>query len=419
MSYNYFNPSTANDLAKFQGTLAGIQAGNAAFIGVATAPTSIYNQAGFHVFTNDNGMLSVRKDADESLFSHQWYDQNTGVTFNFSASATDPTAVNSDPYTLTPISQQYGQYPSYNTTPSYVGALDGTQDANNTATYPWGNGVVVVFVSPTQDAADQADATTDGEQKSPVLDKNGEPVEIDADDIQELIDCGAYDSAIEALEDLEADGYTIPDDEQAKLGIYTDESEKMIDTAMDKLNITRDEAIEKFGDKLELSDESKKAENDKETDKADNDKKTDDTENDKETDKTENDKKTDDTENDKEIDKAENDKSTEKTKKSKRTYEKKTKEIKDDEYLQAFAKLQLSGMSSEEAYEALKKLGYEAPESIENERTLSQYSSEDRTKIEALMDATGCTVDEAIESLGVKPENSKSDEVEKINKKSV
>lgn len=87
-NYVLFNPSKANELAKFQGSLAGAQAGNAYYGGVAVAPTSIMNQSGYYALQDTStGQISVKKLANDSLFTNQWHDQSTGNKFNFSNSS--------------------------------------------------------------------------------------------------------------------------------------------------------------------------------------------------------------------------------------------------------------------------------------------------------------------------------------------
>ncbi len=372
MSYNYFNPSTANDLARFQGTLAGIQAGNASYTGVATAPTSIYNQAGYHAFSNDNGTISLIKDADESLFTKKWYDQTSNTTFDFSgtqstnnsssANSTDSTgnsqgttttsnnntttdsikngadtAVNNQ--TTTPAasnnsvdnssSNSNGSTDSAdnNDTQSVGGENTNTDNDTGLQSYPWGNGYVSIY--------NTTDNNTSNNQGT-VVDENGEQVEINAQDINDLVDAGAYSNVSEALNDLKNSGYKIPDDEQAKLGIYTEDSEKMITTMMDKLDISRDEAINKLSDKLQTNEGVKIGT--------------------------------------------------------------------EEEYYNAYQNLVDRGMSDEEATSTLEKLGYETPSAVKDLEQLDGYSNEDQEKILTVMQSTGCSAQDAINSLGVKKE---------------
>ncbi len=87
MSYTFFNPSSANELAKFQGTFAGIQAGLASETGVATAPTSVFNQAGYYALQDtETGEVSLQKLASDSIYTGNWYDQGTGQQFDISTS---------------------------------------------------------------------------------------------------------------------------------------------------------------------------------------------------------------------------------------------------------------------------------------------------------------------------------------------
>ena len=87
MSYTFFDPSSATDLAKFQGTFAGIQAANTSTTGVAAASTSIFNQAGYYALQDtDTGNVTLQKLADDSLYTGEWYDQTTEQTFDFESS---------------------------------------------------------------------------------------------------------------------------------------------------------------------------------------------------------------------------------------------------------------------------------------------------------------------------------------------
>ncbi len=109
MGFTFFNPQDANNLAKFQGTYAGIQAGNAYYGGVATAPTSIYNQAGYYALQDtDSGEIKIKKLADDSLFTHKWYDQTSGNQFDVSGSKKS--------FELTDLSR--------NMTPDQIASLD-------------------------------------------------------------------------------------------------------------------------------------------------------------------------------------------------------------------------------------------------------------------------------------------------------
>ena len=79
-----FDTSKATELAEFQGRFAGIQAGNTTVTGVAMAPTSIYNQAGYYALQDeDSGYLTLKKLSNDSLYTGEWYDQSTKQVFEF------------------------------------------------------------------------------------------------------------------------------------------------------------------------------------------------------------------------------------------------------------------------------------------------------------------------------------------------
>ncbi len=84
MTYTFFDPSQVNELAKFQGGFSGALAGNAAHIGVAQAPTSVFNQSGYYALQDsDTGYLTLKKLGNESLYTGEWYDQSTKQVFDF------------------------------------------------------------------------------------------------------------------------------------------------------------------------------------------------------------------------------------------------------------------------------------------------------------------------------------------------
>lgn len=89
MTFQFFNPSSMNQLGKFQGTLSGTFAAQSPYIGVAQGPTSIYNQAGYYAIQDPaTGYVSLKKLADNSIYTNKWYDQSTDTTFNFKESKT-------------------------------------------------------------------------------------------------------------------------------------------------------------------------------------------------------------------------------------------------------------------------------------------------------------------------------------------
>ena len=88
MSYVMFDPSKLNALGKFQGTMAGIQAGSAEYLGVAMAPTTVLNQGGYYAMQDTStGSIHLEKLHNDSLFTNQWYDQGTKTQFNTSSTA--------------------------------------------------------------------------------------------------------------------------------------------------------------------------------------------------------------------------------------------------------------------------------------------------------------------------------------------
>ncbi|HIS54249.1 TPA: hypothetical protein IAA82_04760 [Candidatus Galligastranaerophilus gallistercoris] len=343
MSYTFFDPSNATDLAKFQGTLSGTLAGNASYVGVGCAPTSIYNQAGFYaVQDSDTGYVKLQKLHDDSLYTKQWYDQSLGTIFDFSEGGSGVTHVRDDgsntatSNSTNSISGTYSNNYSNSTTTNSSTSNTTNSTSNSTTSnstsstsnssgyveYPWGSGYIAV--DPNNGVS--TSTTSTGEI---LVDEDGEPITLDAADLEELVDAGIYSSTQEALEATLADGYTVTDEEQAKLGIYSEEDESKIQLMMEKYGITRTEAIEKLGDTIGPKADSTEIE-------------------------------------------------------------------------AMFNSLVDSGFSKEDAASYLEELGYDVPSELTEEQPV--YSDADEQKIAALQQSTGCTREEAIDILGVKPD---------------
>ncbi len=70
--------------AKFEGGFTGALAGNATYSGIASAPTSVFNQAGYYAFMDPNtNYATLQKLSNNSLYTREYYDQSTNQTFNF------------------------------------------------------------------------------------------------------------------------------------------------------------------------------------------------------------------------------------------------------------------------------------------------------------------------------------------------
>ncbi len=401
MSTNYtmFDPNKATQLAKFQGGLAGIQAGNASITGTAMAPTSIYNQAGYYALQNQNtGYVDLVKLQNESLYSNNWYDQGTSTIFDFTPGGSGITSL-AQPQTTSNTNMQASEIGSYaqetpdtdsdvqedsdaasysqessvqnsasNSSATLTTETQSTSAANENSTpqastntsasssssstpqastktsassssssassntiagtqqYPWGPGYIVT--SKDNGATTKTYTNSDGNQSSMIVDKSGEQIELDAADIDELVQSGIYDSKEEALYDVKNQGYYVSDDEEALLGIYSQEDEEKIQLLMDKFQLTREEAISQLGDKIQSV----------------------------------------------EADKIQTD--------------------------MMFTNLINNGFTREEAIDYLQQLGYEVPEQLMEEP--AKYSDEDETKIAALQQSTGCSREDAIKTLNVK-----------------
>ena len=337
MSYTMFDPSKATELAEFQGRFAGIQAGNATITGVAMAPTSIYNQAGYYALQDsDTGYVTLQKLADDSLYTQQWYDQGTGTIFDFSNGgagivSTKPTTNQNNSMSAATIAGTYGNTTnsSSSTTNSSSSTTNSTSNSTNSSNlqqYPYGPGYVVY--NPNGGETTNTTTNADGSTTNQRVDEDGNPIEITAAELQELVDAGIYETTEEALNATLEDGYTVTDEEQKKLGIYSDEDEEKIELMMETYGLTRDEAIEKLGDQVGPIDDA-------------------------------------------------NDIST-----------------------KIYSMIE-NGFTYEEAVDYLQELGYDVPAELQTPP--EQYSEEDEAKIAALMDSTGCSREEAISALGVKP----------------
>ncbi len=337
MSYTMFDPSKATELAEFQGRFAGIQAGNATITGVAMAPTSIYNQAGYYALQDsDTGYVTLQKLADDSLYTQQWYDQGTGTIFDFSNGgagivSTKPTTNQNNSMSAATIAGTYGNTTnsSSSTTNSSSTTTNSTSNSTNSTNlqqYPYGPGYVVY--NPNGGETNNTTTNADGSTTNQRVDEDGNPIEITASELQELVDAGIYETVEEALNATLEDGYTVTDEEQKKLGIYSKEDEEKIELMMETYGLTRDEAIEKLGDQVGPIDDA------------------------------------------------------------------------NDISAKIYSMIE-NGFTYEEAVDYLQELGYDVPAELQTPP--EQYSEEDEAKIAALMDSTGCSREEAISALGVKP----------------
>ena len=256
MSYTMFDTSKATELAEFQGRFAGIQAGNTTVTGVAMAPTSIYNQAGYYALQDtDTGYVTLQKLADDSLYTQQWYDQGTGTIFDFTnggqgiVNTRPTTSQNNNSMSASDIANSYNQTTSSSSTTSSNSSSSTSSTTNtNLQQYPYGGGYVTVNTTggETTTTTTNADGTTTTQK----VDEDGNPIEISAAELQELVDAGIYETVEEALNATLADGYTVTDEEQKKLGIYNEEDEQKIQLMMETYGLTREEAIQKLGDSV-------------------------------------------------------------------------------------------------------------------------------------------------------------------------
>ncbi|MCD8024111.1 MAG: hypothetical protein LUE64_01085 [Candidatus Gastranaerophilales bacterium] len=231
MSTVYFDTTNATEIAQFQGTLAGIQAGNASVTGVGTAATSVYNQSGYYALQDtDTGYVTLQKLGNESLFTGSWYDQTTGTTFDFSSTGT-----------------------TVNSTSSSSSDTDDDDDDSSSGlqSYTFGSGYVVGSSSSSSSSGTSGTSSTSSTTSTSssssdsdyVTDEDGNVIEITADQLQEMVDAGIYDNLAEALETTLANGYYVSDETQASLGIYSDEDEERIQLMMSSYGLTREEAI--------------------------------------------------------------------------------------------------------------------------------------------------------------------------------
>ena len=243
-----FDPSKATELAEFQGRFAGIQAGNATITGVAMAPTSIYNQAGYYALQDsDTGYVTLQKLADDSLYTQQWYDQGTGTIFDFSNGgagivSTKPTTNQNNSMSAATIAGTYGNTTnsSSSTTNSSSTTTNSTSNSTNSTNlqqYPYGPGYVVY--NPNGGETNNTTTNADGSTTNQRVDEDGNPIEITASELQELVDAGIYETVEEALNATLEDGYTVTDEEQKKLGIYSKEDEEKNELMMDTYGLTR------------------------------------------------------------------------------------------------------------------------------------------------------------------------------------
>lgn len=226
-----FNPRNATNLAKFQGSFVGVQAGHAHMLGTSVAPTSVFNQAGYTAYQDTNtGYINLQKTGGESLFTGKWYDQNFNINYdvnpNTNTQNTNSSSQNSIYATNSPIYQQ--------TTTTIYGN-------NSNSNYPWDKGYTL------RDASDIYVNGTNSYNSN----NSNEPIKtLGKSDMESIFATGKYNSYAEAVYDLEANGYEVDDDAESELGIYTPESENSIKSVMDSLGMSRKEAIEYLGDSI-------------------------------------------------------------------------------------------------------------------------------------------------------------------------
>ncbi len=109
-NFVFFDPQKSFQLGKFQGSMAGAQAGHAAYIGTAYAPTTIFNQGGFYALQDtQTGYVHLNKLHNDSMYTQNWYDQNTKTVF-------DVKDTNQQSFTLSQLSN--------NMTAQQIAALD-------------------------------------------------------------------------------------------------------------------------------------------------------------------------------------------------------------------------------------------------------------------------------------------------------
>lgn len=118
---------------------------------------------------------------------------------------------------------------SYNQTTTSSSSSNSSSSTSSTTNtnlqqYPYGGGYVTVNTTggETTTTTTNADGTTTTQK----VDEDGNPIEITAAELQELVDAGIYETVEEALNATLADGYTVTDEEQKKLGIYNEEDEQ-------------------------------------------------------------------------------------------------------------------------------------------------------------------------------------------------
>lgn len=263
-NYRFFDPSTATDLAKFQGTFAGIQAGNASVTGVASAPTSIYNQAGWYAMEDTNtGLVTLQKLSNDSLYTKQWYDQTSGTIFDFTDNGKGIVSTRTNEDVNTKNSNSFLEDYVYGN--GYI-VNNNTNTNNTTESTEITGGTNTTETQGTENTENTENTTnsdvqnTDSTQNTET-ELNGDKTKtLTAADLLEMVEAGVYKDAAEALYVTLYNGYEISDEEQAKLGIYEPEDEKKISLMTEKYGISRNEAASTLGLTLEGASQYKELE---------------------------------------------------------------------------------------------------------------------------------------------------------------
>ena len=233
-NYTLYDTNYNIELAKAEANVAGSQSITAAYTGTVNAGTTILNSGGDYAVQNKNtGYVSIFHLTDPSYITGGNYNQTLGCVIGKSNASSDA------------ISSNYSN--TDNDTNTNNNNDSNTNTNTNTTTSSYYGSDIDYYTSLLNSDSDTR-TTGSGESASSVA-TSGKKVT--AEQLQELVDQGVYGSLSEALDNTLYNGYEVPDEEQAKLNIYNSNDEARIRSMMNIYGLTREEAIQSLGSKIE------------------------------------------------------------------------------------------------------------------------------------------------------------------------
>ena len=235
-NYKLYDTNSYTQLSKAEGSIAGSQSITAAHTGSVNAATTIMNAGGDYALQNtETGYVSIFNLCKPSYLTGGNYNQTLGCVVgqnNSSASSISSNYSNTNNNSETNTDNDNNSNTQTQTTNSsgyYNSSIDYYENILNSDTDT---------SSSSGSSDDSKKVVTSGKQ-------------VTAAELQELVDQGIYGSLSEALDNTLYNGYEVSDEEQAKLNIYSSDDEGRIRSMMNAYGLTREEAIQSLGNKIE------------------------------------------------------------------------------------------------------------------------------------------------------------------------